>query len=48
VPDAMSEIARTGGTHFEPRLAELFCRIEPRILEIKKLWDEFPVTDHSV
>lgn len=35
VPEAMAEIERGSGTHFDPRLVELFKQILPEIMEIR-------------
>jgi putative two-component system response regulator len=45
VAEAVDEIKRGAGSHFEPRLVELFEKILPEILRIKDVWDlkEAPV-----
>lgn len=39
IEDSLAEIQRSSGSHFEPRLVELFERILPEILRIKDAWD---------
>lgn len=39
VEAAMAEIRRSAGTHFDPRLADLFCTLQPEIEKIKREWD---------
>ena len=40
VPDAMAEIHKTAGKHFEPRLVQLFEKILPTIMQLKETWRE--------
>ena len=37
--EAMAEISRGSGSHFEPRLAELFTDLQADIYQIKERWD---------
>lgn len=37
--DAVFEIAQNSGTHFEPRLVQVFQNILPEIVQTKKTWD---------
>ena len=39
IEDAMTEIRKGSGNHFEPRLVELFESILPKILKIKAEWE---------
>jgi putative two-component system response regulator len=39
VSDCMAEIHRNAGTHFDPRLVDIFEKILPQLLEIKAQWD---------
>ena len=39
IEDAVIEIEKSAGTHFEPRLVELFLGIEEKIRRIKIKWD---------
>jgi putative two-component system response regulator len=39
IEDALQEIQRNAGGHFEPRLVNLFIEILPEILRIKDEWD---------
>jgi response regulator RpfG family c-di-GMP phosphodiesterase len=36
----MSEIKKGSGSHFDPKLVEIFISISPIIVEIKKHWDD--------
>ena len=38
--EALAEIKKTSGSHFDPELTRLFFSIEPKIRELKKTWDE--------
>lgn len=38
VEDSVTEIKKGSGTHFEPRLVDMFEKILPDILRIKKQW----------
>lgn len=40
IEDSLAEIQRGFGSHFEPRLVDLFERILPSILQIKNEWDK--------
>ena len=40
VEDALAEIEKGAGSHFDPELAKLFLSILPEILEIKKVWED--------
>lgn len=40
VEDSMTEIRKNSGSHFEPRLVELFESILPRICSIMQEWDK--------
>ncbi|MCI5221775.1 MAG: response regulator [Candidatus Electrothrix sp. AR4] len=37
--DAVSEIVQCSGTHFDPRLVQVFQNILPEIIQTKKIWD---------
>jgi putative two-component system response regulator len=39
IEDSFAEIKRGSGSHFEPRLVDIFERIFPDILRIKAQWD---------
>lgn len=45
IDDALEEIRRSSGGHFEPRIVDLLNRVEPEIRDIKTKWDnkEAPV-----
>ncbi|MEO5353796.1 MAG: response regulator [Magnetococcus sp. XQGC-1] len=38
LPDALAEIRKSSGTHFEPRLVTLFETVFPRIEQLHELW----------
>jgi putative two-component system response regulator len=40
IEESMSEIKKGSGSHFDPKLVELFISISPIIVEIKKHWDD--------
>ena len=40
VDDALDEIKRKAGSHFDPKLTECFLEIEAEIREIKTKWDQ--------
>jgi putative two-component system response regulator len=40
VEDAVAEISRHRGTHFDPQLVECFCELLPELLTIKQQYDE--------
>jgi response regulator RpfG family c-di-GMP phosphodiesterase len=40
VEDSMAEIKRGAGSHFDPRLVDLFEEVLPQIKEIKDEWDQ--------
>jgi putative two-component system response regulator len=40
VEDAVAEIDRRRGTHFDPHLVERFCELLPELLKIKQQYDE--------
>lgn len=40
VEDAVAEIDRRRGTHFDPDLVERFCELVPELLEIRQQYDE--------
>jgi putative two-component system response regulator len=40
VEDAVAEIDRRRGTHFDPELVERFCELLPELLKIKQQYDE--------
>ena len=39
IEDSLAEIRKGKGSHFDPRLIDLFCGIEEEIRTIKALWD---------
>ncbi len=40
VEDALAEIIKGAGAHFDPRLVDIFVDIQQEILELKDLWEE--------
>ncbi|MEO5362421.1 MAG: response regulator [Magnetococcus sp. DMHC-8] len=40
IPDAVAEIRKNAGTHFEPRLVQLFDEILPRIMQLHEEWSK--------
>ncbi|MEO5340199.1 MAG: response regulator [Magnetococcus sp. MYC-9] len=40
VPEAMAEIQKNAGSHFEPRLVQIFTDILPRIVQLKEEWQK--------
>jgi putative two-component system response regulator len=40
IEDTLAEIRKGAGSHFEPRLVDLFERILPELLRIKEEWGE--------
>lgn len=47
VEDAVAEIEAQKGKHFDPKLADMFIKILPEILEIKNSYEESPVRKFS-
>ncbi|MDP1557820.1 MAG: response regulator [Nitrosomonas sp.] len=39
IEDAIAEIERKSGNHFEPRLVQIFLKILPELIEIKNNWN---------
>jgi putative two-component system response regulator len=40
IDDVINEVIKSSGTDFDPRLVDIFIKILPQILEIKKAWDD--------
>ncbi|MEW8626575.1 MAG: HD domain-containing phosphohydrolase [Candidatus Thiodiazotropha sp.] len=47
ISDAMAEIKKSAGNHFDPRLVECFLNLEISILKIKEEWDAREQTNLS-
>lgn len=45
VEDSITEIINGSGSHFDPKLVNVFCKILPDILKIKEKWDK---TEHCL